>query len=423
MKKFKYIVIFIIAVIGVIVVFKFMGKQEKGYDSYKVFKADINKVIEASGTIKAGNEEIISIPTSQKVLKVLARENQKVSKNQVLLKLDTGELNYQLQKSVIAGKQLQDDIYQLKNTTLISDFQSIKNKLVQTKSDYDDAVFKLQDAEGILAKDNELLNSGAISQEDYNAQVKTRNEINNKVIQAKAAYSNAQSNYNDYDKNRKINIAAKERQYVSNQADVESIQKKISDSIIRAAVSGTVAELDVKEGSYPESGSTVRIYDFNSFKFEAYVPQEDAVNVKVGQVAQVSINGLDKKFNAVVSDIRRYAEVDSSSGSKTPKVKLILNIKDKDARLSAGFDADAEIYADKIKGVTVLRRESVKSDNSGKNFVFVISGNTVLKKYVDIGISDEYNTEIKHGVNVGDTVISNPGKDVKEGTKAAPLYK
>ena len=57
-------------------------------------------------------------------------------------------------------------------------------------------------------------------------------------------------------------------------------------------------------------------------------------------------------------------------------------------------------------------------DNGKKNSVFVVGGDgMVSEREVRTGLSNELFIEIISGVKVGEKVVLNPGKDIKNGSK------
>lgn len=418
MKK-RYFIIVAVAITALVLVFAFNSKNEKALklDGIMVNNVDLVKFIQTSGTLEARDYEEINVPSGQKVAKVYASENNQISKGQPLAALDTGDLEFQLKKIEIARQQLADELAELLKPTTISGSESVKNRLGKVEAAYANVNRKLKDAEDKLETDKALYAEGAISLEEYKSKISIRDEIANQLIQEEANLENARNEYKDYDRNKALQIKAKQSQIASNNVDKESYLKRVEDSLLKASIDGIVAEFSLKEGRIPESGTIIRIYDMTQFNFVGVVPQEDAVQIKVGQEAVVQLKGIKNGYKAVVSEVKRYASLDKSSGSKTPKVMVSISLLSSDSSLAAGFDADATIQVGRQNQALAVKRESIYTDEAGNTFVFILENGIAKKEGVTLGLSDDYFVEIKSGIKEGMLIAANPPEGLKDGMK------
>lgn len=422
-RKYWKLIAIVSAVLASILILPGMIKGDLKVDAYKAERKDIVRYVEASGVLEAGDYEELNAPSAQKVLKIYVKENQKVSSGQVLAEFDKGDLEFQMEKLQIARQRLSDELRELEKPTTVSVMQTLKNNMLQAESQYNDMQRKVKDYDDMLKRDKQLYDSGAVSQVEYNSKVSEREGIANQLLQAKIVLENARNAYNDHDKNKSLSINEKKRQIASNASDIEGLSKKIEDGILKSSITGTVTEFQLKEGRVPQTGNIVRIYDLTSFKFKAFIPQEDAAFVKEGQPAYVRLKGLNKKYNAVVSDVKRYASVDKASGSRTPKVSITLELTEVDDSLSSGFDADASIEVGRAAAVIAARRESVRKDKDGKNLIYLIDGGSLAVREIVPGLYDGFMIEVKSGINEGDIIVSSPSESLREGVKVKAQMK
>jgi len=266
-----------------------------------------------------------------------------------------------------------------------------------------------------LSKTKALFDAGMVSQQDYAAQLSAKDAVANRLSQQAITVENAKNSYSDYGRNVTLTATDKRSAVRANAVEQERLLTKINESIIKASINGTLAELSLKEGRNPEPGALVRIYDLSRFTFRAVVPQEDAVKLSVTQPAKVVLKGLEKSYSATVTEVKRFATIDKASGSRTPKVEITLNISDIDGQLIAGYDADATIEVGKAEGVLIVKRESIRKADDGSAYVMKIEGGKILMTSVAIGVMDEFYAEVKSGLKDGDLVVSNPTDDLKSG--------
>jgi HlyD family secretion protein len=146
------------------------------------------------------------------------------------------------------------------------------------------------------------------------------------------------------------------------------------------------------------------------------VPQEDAVLLKTGQKSSVSISGISSSYLGTVTSIGANAVIDTLSGSRTPKVEVIITMDAPDDQIIAGFDADAVVEVIRLTDVLIIRRESVRKDQDGKEFVFVIQDNKANKTYIETGAFDNTNVAVLSGIDDNHMIIVNPSLEVQDGT-------
>lgn len=422
----KYMPLLISAVVLIVVlifVFGGMGGKALSVDAFKVSRIDVVKTILSSGTIEAVDYEDIKVPSGQKVLKVYTSEKQKVTKGQLLVQFDTGDSIFALKKAEIAGQQLAEELSQLAAPTTVSEREVVKNSLAQAEIDYKDKQSKLKESEDKQLRDKQLYEAGYMALVDYNTQGSLKDAVASQAAQSGIALENARNKYKDYDKNKALLIKERERQIASNTADKESLNKKIADSMLKASMDGTVAEFELKENRIPQDGSVIKIYDLTSFNFKGEVPQEDAILLKEGQPAVIRLKGVIKEYKAVVSEIKRYASVDIVSGSRTPKVKITLSLKEAEGIFTAGFDADTLIEVGHEDKVLAIRKEAILKGTGSESTVFVVKDGKIKMTKIVTGLSDDYMVEVRSGINEGDVLVNNPPQGLKDGTKVKATVK
>ena len=93
------------------------------------------------------------------------------------------------------------------------------------------------------------------------------------------------------------------------QAIVDSAKATLAEATLTAPFNGTIAEVDLSPAETVVPGQIVIVMgDLSQFQIETTdLSERDAPNVKVGQIATVSIAALNKQFTGKVSDIARIS--------------------------------------------------------------------------------------------------------------------
>jgi RND family efflux transporter MFP subunit len=117
------------------------------------------------------------------------------------------------------------------------------------------------------------------------------------------------------------NLAASQASYQAAQSGVDVLQKSLDDAVMRAPISGQVAQRLAQNGERVAiDGRVVEIVDLAQLEMEASLSAEDAARVRLGQVAQVSIDGSTDTVAAKLVRVNPNA----TAGSRAVVVYLAL---------------------------------------------------------------------------------------------------
>lgn len=413
-KNIKTVIIIGAVLIILIIAYSLLANDEEAVEvsTMNAYYGSVTKNIELSGVIKSADYEEISIPSELKVVKTYVDENSIVEKGQLLAELDSTELLIELKKAELSLEELYSDLDEMKDGD--SQVSILKNKLLKSQEQYNKVNSDLESSNEDLKKAGLLYEEKAISKAEYDRYVSAVKDLESKLNIAKLDYSDAETNYNDYIESVQIDTVSTGRDINTIKLDIERINNKIENNKIYASVSGVVTEFPLNEGRKTSAGSKVIIYDTNSYEFTAKAPQEDAVLIREGQKSMVYANGMNSIYEGEVINVGKTAEIDTESGSKTPKVEITIKITNSDNFIKSGYEGKANIIIDISENTLLLKNESLKRDSDGKVYLYVLKNNIVEKKYVEAGLSDGYLTEVS-GVSEDEIVILSPPEELLEG--------
>ena len=117
------------------------------------------------------------------------------------------------------------------------------------------------------------------------------------------------------------NLAASQASYQAAQSGVDVLQKSLDDAVMRAPITGQISQRLAQNGERVAiDGRVVEIVDLAQLEMEASLSAEDAAKVRLGQVAQVSLDGSTDTVAAKVVRVNPNA----SAGSRAVVVYLAL---------------------------------------------------------------------------------------------------
>jgi macrolide-specific efflux system membrane fusion protein len=246
---------------------------------------------------------------------------------------------------------------------------------------------------------------------------------------AKANKKDAKSNYDDATSSTKSSLKKKlEAAEISVTVAEENIKyaldnynnekKNYADRMVTAPIAGTVNAVNIKNGddlSKLSSGSSrqvpIIIGDLGTLKAQIEINEVDIANVSIGQKATLTFSAIDGL--SVTGKIEKM----DSLGTLTSGVvsyNVTIGFDTLDPRIKPEMSVSAAIITNVEQDVMVVPNSAVKTQN-GSSYVQVLVGPTPENKTVEIGLSNDTQTEIISGINIGDKVVT---QTITSGTSA-----
>src|SRR5213080_732709 len=414
------------AVLLLIIALVIAGRREKPIPvtTEKAVRRTILQTVSATGKVQPETEVKISPEVAGEITELPVEDGMQVKKGDLLVKIKPDSYKALLEQQEAA-------ISAAKATNL-------QQKATMLKSEHD---FK---------RAEDLFNKKLISEQEFNA--------------AQAAYDVAKNTFES-------SLHEIERA----EAGSSQARDQLSKTTIYSPIDGTVTVLNSKQGERlvatgQFAGTEVmRVADLSHMEARVDVNENDVVNVKVGDKADIKIDAYgDRKFHGAVYQI---ANTGKTTGAGTQEevtnFEVKIRIEDTDVTLKPALSCTAEIHTNEMKDVVAVPMQAVtirtgdsnlspeeiekkkqkitqrdKGDNNAEfvneraekaaqkeereklvKVVFLKKGNKAQIAKVTTGISDDTYTEIKSGIQAGDEVISGSysaiSRKLKEGAKVA----
>lgn len=203
----------------------------------------------------------------------------------------------------------------------------------------------------------------------------------------------------------------------SAEAQLELAEKALSDAVVRAPLSGIVAERFAQPGEkLPVDARILSIVDLDRMELEAEVPGSDIAFVRVGQPVALAIEGFGgKTFQGRVDRIAPTAD------ERSRAVKVYVVLPNPARELKGGMFAKGEL---RVRGEreAVLVALAALREERGETVVYRLDGDTVVRQPVRIGMRDTGRglAEVLDGLAPGSRVLNanlvnvRPGDRVRE---------
>ena len=196
------------------------------------------------------------------------------------------------------------------------------------------------------------------------------------------------------------------------EAQANSIRVQISNSTITSPIRGIVTNRSINRGEITSmSTALMTIADTVTLKLQGNVSQEEVVHLSVGDKVKVSVDGMTGA--GYTGRISQVGPIGAATGQYFPVVVSLAN----DGRLLAGMTAKAAFTLKGGEGVVVPL--SAVSGANGQASVYVISEGKARKRHVALGMRNGSDVQILSGLSAGETTaISNVGL-LQEGMEVA----
>lgn len=379
----KIIIVGIIAVVGWFGVRPtIVGSQQQQvqYQTTKAEKGTLITSVTASGTVSSGSSANITSSATGIVQEVYVKNGDTVSEGDsiALIKLDKSSQQQQTQAwaSYLSAQNTLNTAKAKMNSlqsALFKANQTFVNGKGTADPDTDDPVYIQQRADWLQAE------------ADYNNQA-------NVIKQAEAALSSSWLSYSQLSPT----ITAPMSGVVSNLS--------ITPSLTISGSSNSTSTTDSTSNSNAESSHTVGTITLKDGTPQASVnlTEIDVVKVKPNQKVTLTLDSHpDKTFTGKVSAINTYGSV--SSGVTTYPATITFDTTV--ATIYPNMAVNATIITGVKNNVILVPSGAIQTSN-GTSTVRVMKAGQPTAVQVEIGGSNDTQTEILSGVNAGDTVIS-----------------
>jgi ABC exporter DevB family membrane fusion protein len=327
-----------------------------------------SKALVASGTLEARNINVGS-KVGGRVTKVLVREGDHVAPNQLLITFDDAELSAQLQQARGRLQQAQATLNKMLAGSRPEEIDQARAASSLNKSspgylveDIDKGRFDLQRAQAdqVNAERNyervkTLTLQGIMPQQsldDAQARIDAANaevrslERTVSGLEGRLQAARAQQQLVEQGP-RAEDIQAARADVSQARGDLQLAEAHWAEREVRSPSAAIVEVLDLRPGDLIVANSPVaKLLESDELYVMVYVPQVEVGRVRVGQVAEVSVDAFaNQKFRGMVEQIRQKAEflprnVQTREEREHQVFGVRVRVNNPDRQLRAGVQAD-----------------------------------------------------------------------------------
>ncbi len=358
-----------------------------------VDKGMIEVSVSASGKVIPAFEEIINSPINSRILEIYKKGGDSVDIGTPILKLDlqTAETEYNKLLDEEQMKQLELEQLRVNNRSKLSEME-MKLKVSR---------MELNRKEVELRNEQYLDSLGA--------------GTTDKVRQVELSYNVGQLQLKE-DVQKYINeqalaeagLKVKELELSIFRKGLAETKRTLEDAQIRSPRKAILTYVNNEVGAQVQQGNRVAIVsDLSHFKIEGEIADTYGDRIAAGNKAVVKIG--NDKLNGVVSDVTPL--------SKNGVISFTVQLEeDNHRRLRSGLKTDVYV-------MNAIKEDILRITNGsyyigkGEYELFVIDGDQLIKRKIQLGESNFEFVEVISGLNMGDEVVVSDMNNYKEKTK------
>lgn len=380
-------------IIVLIILFNMNGKNQKAVEvqTEKVKRSNVIKTVSASGKIQPVTDVKISSNVSARIMKLMVKEGDRVSKGQLLVSLD--RTNYEA-----AVNQAKADVLRAK-----AQLMTAKANLQKAQQDYDRM-------KGL-----------------YDKQLASLSEFQN----IEASLSTSQSS-----------VESAQSQVLAAEAGLDQTKDNLYKTEIYSPIEGTVSKLnkevgEIALGSAFSQDIIMTIANLTNMEARVNVDENDVVSISLGDSALIEVDALpNDKLRGFVTEIANSANV-KGLGTQEEKTEFEVKIAldQTVVTLRPGMSTTSDVTTDvrlnvlnvpiqcvtvrepdKLKRKAGIEKDAAIADDTSNEFVanrdgvveivFVVENGLVIAKPVKTGIQSESSIEILEGLKESDEVVT-----------------
>ena len=368
----KTLIVLGILILGVAAYYFFAGNssEQARYLTEPVTRGDVEKTVVASGSIESVNEVDVGAQVSGKVTKLYVTLGQEVKKGDLIADIDS--------------------------TTQINNLNTKKAALASYQAQLKAKETALSVAQSAYSRYSKLYSQKATSLDELNSAKNTFDAAKSEVDALKESIKQAE-------------------------IEVNTAETNVGYTKITSPIDGTIISTPISEGQTVNSAQTtpniVTVADLSKMRVKPEISEGDITKVKAGQAVTFTIlSDPNTHYESVISSVdpatttksdNSSTSSSSSSSSSTSAVYYYANliVDNPDRTLRIGMTTENNIKIANAQNVLLVSNMAIQKKN-GKTFVNVLnSKNQPEQREVEIGVQNDFQTEIKSGLTEGENVI------------------
>jgi HlyD family secretion protein len=402
-RHFPLISVFLIVGVGLLLLTSCSKKEQETepevtVQAAKAEKQSIRQIIRSEAVLFPKNQAAITPKIVAPVKKFYVNRGSRVHSGQLLAVLENRDLAAAETENKGSYRQAEANYGIETSSALPEEWQKAEYDLKAAKESYDGQQ-KIYDSR------KKLFEEGALPRKDFDSSAVA-------LIQAKSQYEIAAMHMTALQNaGKKQQKQAAEGQLTSAKGKYEGAAALLAYSEVRSPIDGVVTDRPTYEGETPTPGSPlVTVMDTSSVIARTHIPQDQAVQLKTGDVATIRAPG-GIEVAGKVSLISPALDPNSTT------VEVWVEAPNPDGRLRPGTTVTVEMQARTVNDAIVVPASALLKTPEGATTVMIVKDGHAQQVEVEAGIREDDHVEITKGLSGGETIIVRGSYGLPDKTK------
>lgn len=365
-------------------------------------------VLNATGYIVAAHKIQVAAKVVGKVAWIGVEKGDRVKEGQVIVRLEDDEYRAQLTQAKGQLENLKARLAELEHGSRPEEVAAALANLDQAKAD-------MENARVTLDRTRPLVHDGVFSKQSLD-------DGEAKMRSASARVNSLQKTFDLVKLGpRHEQIDAARGAMAQAQGAVAFAETQLSNTIIRAPVTGTILERAVERGEFVTTsfvgergakGYVVSLADLNDLEVELDISQNDFGKLAMKQNTTITVDAYpDKKWKGWIKELSPEANRQKAT------VQVKAKVANPDEFLRPEMNASVAFLGNPETGTPGKPSVYVPPATLSDGKVWVVQGGVASQREVKTGGNTPAGIRVEDGLKGGEELIVNPPKDLKSGAK------
>jgi RND family efflux transporter MFP subunit len=194
-------------------------------------------------------------------------------------------------------------------------------------------------------------------------------------------------------------------------AALQLARKSLTDTVVRAPITGAVKEKFAARGAYlPVGGRILSLVKINPLRLRADVPEYAAASARVGQSMTLRVEAFpEQTFSG------RVVRIGAALSEQTRSLTVEAEVANPRNLLRPGMFAKSNLILSRATPAILVPQRAVVNA-AGLTKLFVIENGRTVERIVRTGVTDEELVEISEGVRDGEVVATSNTDKLQSGS-------
>jgi len=363
-------------------------------------KGTISHIVSVGALVFPLKQATVSPKISSTVTEFKVQRGSRVKKGQLLAILENKDLAAQVEAS-------KGDFEQADANYILAVNAGLPRQLQKAKLDAATAKLEFEATQKIYDSRADLYRQGAIPRRDLDS-------ADLALLQARSQNEQAQKQLTDLQSlGKQQMMRSAEGTKASAEGHYRAATTQLGYSEIRSPIDGVVTDRPLYVGDVAAANQPIlTVMDISKVIAKAHVPQSEALLLRIGDVAEIEIPGVEGVVKARVSLVSPALDLGSTT------IEVWFETDDSSTQIKPGMSVNAEIAAKTVKNAVTVPSSAVFRNSEGEDYLLLAGpDHKAHQRMVEVGVRNSDLVQIAKGLAVGEPVISSGGYGLTDGAE------